>query len=66
VEWVAVLVPVIVALITGPTMFMLRRFDKRNTEQHSQNMDVLKDIHGKVDKIDSRLDSHIEWHAHKE
>lgn len=65
-EWVALLVPVIVALIAGPMMWMLRRFDQRNTEQHAANMDVLHDIHGKVDRIDSRLDSHIEWHAHKE
>jgi len=26
----------------------------------------LKQIDGKVDKIDSRLDSHIDWHAHND
>lgn len=65
-EWVAILVPVIVALIAGPITVMLKRLDRRNTEQHAANMDVLHDIHGKVERIDSRLDSHIEWHAHKE
>lgn len=65
-EWLAILVPVVVALIAGPITVMIKRFDRRNTEQHAANMTVLNDIHGKVERIDSRLDSHIEWHAHKE
>jgi hypothetical protein len=41
-EWVAVLVPVLVALIGGPIMFTMHRFDKRNSEQHGKSMDVLE------------------------
>ena len=57
-------VPVVVALIGGPMMWLLTRFDRRNTEQHGANMNVLKNIEVKIDKIDDRLDGHIDWHAH--
>jgi hypothetical protein len=43
-------------------MWFLSRFDKRNTEQHKGNMGVLNRIEGKVDKLDERVDSHMEWH----
>jgi len=59
----AVIVPVAVALIGGPVMWFLRRFDKRNTEQHGANMGVLERIESKVDHLDKRVDDHIEWHV---
>ena len=37
-------VPVVVALITGPMMWLLVRFDKRNTQQHADNTKVLRTI----------------------
>lgn len=54
--------PVVVALIGGPLMWLLKRFDNRNTKQHAQNQDVLLRIEGKIDKVDERLDEHISWH----
>lgn len=61
----AVWVPVVVALIGGPVMWFLARFDRRNTEQHGENQKVLTRIEKKVDHIDGRLDGHIDWHAHR-
>ena len=55
-------VPVVVALITGPLVVILAKFDKRNTAQHGANMEVLQSIEVKIDKIDDRLDGHIDWH----
>lgn len=55
-------VPIVVALIGSPLMWFLRRFDKRNTEQHGNNMAVLERIEKKVDHIDGRVDEHIHWH----
>ena len=59
----AVLVPVAVALIGGPVMWFLHRFDRRNTEQHGANMGVLERIESKVDHLDKRVDDHMEWHV---
>jgi len=47
-------------------MWFLHRFDKRNTEQHGENQQVLTRIEGKIERLDQRVDSHIEWHAHNE
>lgn len=55
-------VPIVVALITGPLVVILAKFDKRNTAQHGANMEVLQNIEVKIDKIDDRLDGHIDWH----
>jgi hypothetical protein len=59
-------VPLVVAVIGGPLMWFLAKFDKRNTEQHGANMRVLERIEVKVDKLDDRLDGHIDWHSHKD
>jgi len=64
--WVVVAVAVGPALVGGPVMWVLTRFDKRNSEQHRGNMDVLDRIEGKVDKLDERVDGHIEWHMKKD
>lgn len=64
--WEVVVGPVLVALIGGPMMILFRRFDRRNTEQHGENLHVLKSIEGKVERLDSRMDDHIEWHMTKD
>ena len=58
-SWVT---PILVALIGGPLMLFLKKFDSRNSEQHAQNLDVLERIEGKVDKVDERLNDHVMWH----
>lgn len=58
--------PVVVALIGGPVMWFLTRFDRRNTEQHGENQRVLNRIENKVDRLDGRIDSHIDWHTHND
>ena len=55
-------VPIVVAVITGPLVVVMKAFDKRNTEQHQQNQNVLLRIETKVDHIDERLDDHIDYH----
>lgn len=52
----AVYVPVVVALISGPLMWLLFRFDRRNTTQHDQNMKILSRVEGKVDRMDGKVD----------
>jgi hypothetical protein len=60
----AVWVPILVALIGGPVMWFLTRFDRRNTEQHGENQKVLTRIEKKIEHLDGRIDDHITWHAH--
>lgn len=55
-------VPIVVALIGGPLMWFLHRFDRRNSEQHNHNFEVLERIEDKIDKVDERLHEHISWH----
>lgn len=57
-------VPILVAMIGGPIMWFLARFDRRNTEQHGENQKVLTRIEGKIERLDERVTDHIEWHAH--
>jgi hypothetical protein len=61
----AIFVPIAVAVIGGPIMWLLHRFDRRNTEQHGANMKVLERIESKVEKVDDRLSDHIDWHLGK-
>ena len=58
----AIWVPIAVALIGGPVMWFLSRFDRRNTDQHAENQKVLNRIESKIDKVDDRLHDHITWH----
>jgi len=58
-EW---LVPLAVAVIGGPLVVVLQQFRKENREDHAVVKDLLDRIDGKVDKVDSKVDSHIQWH----
>ena len=61
---------VIVALIGGPLMWLLSRFDKRNTSQHSKNMEMaattlaeVRAARSDIAKVERRIDRHLEWHS---
>ena len=58
-EW---FVPIAVAVIGGPIMWLLHRLDRHNTEQHNTNLDTLRRIDSKVDDVNGKLTRHIEWH----
>jgi len=50
----------------GVITALIERTRRENNRDHAKNADLLHRIDGKVDKIDSRLDSHIDWHAHND
>jgi uncharacterized membrane-anchored protein YhcB (DUF1043 family) len=62
-EW---LVPVIVAVIGGPIVVLLQQLRKENTEQHGESRALLERVADRVDKVDEKLDGHIDWHLKKE
>jgi hypothetical protein len=61
-EMEMVLVPILVAIISGPLVVILQKLRKENTEQHAEGRILLKMIGTKVDKIGTKIDNHIGWH----
>ena len=59
------LVPILVALIGGPLVVILQKLRQENTSQHAESRDLLKMVSSKVDKVDEKLDGHINWHLNK-
>jgi hypothetical protein len=47
-------VPIVVAFIAGPVMYMLKRFERRNDQQHASNLEILHEI--KTDVHENRQD----------
>lgn len=62
----AVIVPLIVAIISGPIVVVLQRLRKENSEQHAENGKLLNRVANKVDEVSSKIDGHIGWHGGKE
>lgn len=62
----AIVVPLIVAIISGPVVVLLQRLRKENTEQHAESRSLLERVADRVDKVDEKLDGHIDWHLKKE
>ena len=54
-DWI---VPIVVAVIGGPLVILIQQFRKESSEQHGV-------LAGKIDKINDKLDSHIDWHMSK-
>ena len=61
-EW---FVPVLVALIGGPLVVLIQRGRKENSTDHAQVMSMLKETKTSIDKVDTKLDGHIDWHLHR-
>lgn len=60
------IVPIVVALIGGPLMWVLHKLDRNNTKQHNENLESLHRLEGKVDVIGENLNEHINWHLDNE
>lgn len=59
-------VPILVAIIGGPIMFLLSLLRKENKNQHLEGRELVKEVIQKVDKIGTKIDGHIGWHKGKE
>ena len=62
--WAAIVLAVVAP--GGVIVTLLERVRRENNRDHAKNSALLTKIDGKVDKIDGRLDSHIDWHAHND
>lgn len=61
-----ILVPIAVAVISGPIVVLLQRLRRENAQQHAEGRILLRNVANKVDKVTSKLDEHIGWHKGKE
>ena len=57
-----VIVPVVVAIITGPVVVILQKLRKENAEQHGEGRALIQSVADKVDNVATKLDEHIGWH----
>jgi len=67
------LVPIVVAFLTGPVVVLLRRLDRRNTDQHGENLKAMQrvenkldDVQGRVTEIGDHLTDHLSWHLDRD
>lgn len=51
---------IIVALISGPIMWVLFRLDKRNTEQHGKAVNIIQEVRDMQVWTNLKLDQHID------
>ena len=61
-----VVVPILVAIISGPLVVVLQRLRKENSEQHAQGQILLRVLGRKVDELGTKIDGHIGWHRAKD
>lgn len=62
--WVGIAVAIIAP--GGVLVTLIEKTRRENNRDHAKNAELLTKIDGKVDKIDERLDHHIEWHLDKD
>lgn len=60
-DW-GVVIAALVTAVGGIITTLLLRVRKENTKDHATVMEILRSVGGKVERIDSKLDSHIDWH----
>lgn len=46
-----ILMPLLLALIGGPLMYLVKRLDDNNTSQHARSMRTLQQIHDSLDHV---------------
>lgn len=56
------LIPIVVAVITGPVAMLVQRLRKENSEQHGESRALLERVADRIEKVDEKLDGHIAWH----
>ena len=60
-DW-GVVIAALVTAVGGVVTTLLLRVRKENTQDHASVMEILRSVGGNVERIDSKLDSHIDWH----
>ena len=56
----------VIGMVGALLVALIETTRRQNNRDHAINTDKLDQVIGKIDNVDSRLGSHIEWHAHKD
>jgi len=59
---VEVVLAALVTAVGGIITTILLKVRKENTQDHASVMEILRSVGGNVERIDSKLDAHIDWH----
>jgi len=64
---VEIIVPVLVALITAgiPATIAIMRMKRKNTEEHGKSYTLLQSLDEGINRVESKVDSHLGWHKRK-
>lgn len=54
------IVPIVVAVLTGPVVVLLQKLRNENSSQHAESRGLLEHVVIKIDRMDNKLDRHIE------
>ena len=60
---------IIVALIGGAVTLLVTLIEltrRQNNRDHATNTTKLDQVIDKLEQVDTRVSSHIDWHAHRE
>lgn len=55
-----------VAAVASIIVALLQRTRRENSADHMVVMDLLRSVGRKIDRVDDKIDRHVEWHANKD
>ena len=56
----------VIGMATALIVALIETTRRQNNRDHATNSDKLDSVITKIDQVDSRLGTHIDWHAHKD
>lgn len=62
----AVVVAALIAAVGSVLVAVIHSFRRENRRDHGVVMTQLRQIHRSVDRLDGKVDRHLEWHADRD
>ena len=56
----------VIGMVGALLVALIETARRQNNRDHATNSDKLDSVITKIDNVDSRLGTHIDWHAHKD
>ncbi|CAB4134902.1 hypothetical protein UFOVP1226_16 [uncultured Caudovirales phage] len=56
----------VIGMATALLVALIETTRRQNNRDHATNSNKLDSVITKIDQVDSRLGTHIDWHAHKD